>query len=89
MGNIISKLMDGLFMNNSVHEIKCFLKKSNDSYVSCTKRNAILIFCQKHALKYCEDEVLKTFKELAQTSNMQSLKIICITNIIIRKYEYL
>ena len=38
--------------------------------MSCTKRNVISIFCQKHILKNCEDEVLKTFNEIAQSGNM-------------------
>ena len=70
MGNKISKLMNGLYKDNSDHEIKCFSKKSNDSYMSCTKRNAISIFFKKHSSKNCENEILKTFNETAQTGNM-------------------
>ena len=53
--------MDQLYKDKSVHGVNCLLKKSNDSYMSCTKINAITMFCQKHALKSYEDEVLKTF----------------------------
>ena len=74
MGNIISKLIDGLHKDNSDNEIKCFSKKSNDSYVYCTKKNANSIFCQKHALKNFEDEVFKTFKEIAQSGNKSIFK---------------
>ena len=70
MGVVISKLMIGLYKDYSDHEIKCFSKKSNDSYMSCTKINAISIFFQKHSSKNCENETLKTFNETAQTGNM-------------------
>ena len=69
MGNLISKIMDGLYKYNSNHEMKYFTKKSSDSYVSCTKRNAILSFCQKDSKTYA-DEFLTTFNEAAQSGNM-------------------
>ena len=68
MGNRISKLMEVLHKDNSDHGMKCFSTKSNDSYVSCTKRNSITKFRQKHSKSF-EDEVLKTFNEIAQSGN--------------------
>ena len=73
MANIISKIMDQLYKDKSVHGVNCLLKKSNDSYMSCIKKNAILIFCKKHSKSY-EDEVLKTFNETAQSGNMSIFK---------------
>ena len=65
--------MDGLFKDISDHEMKCFLKTSSDSYVSCTKRNAILSFSQKYSKTYA-DEFSKTFNELALSGNMSIFK---------------
>ena len=66
--------MDGLFRDIIVHGMKCFLRKSNESYVPCTKRNAILSFCHKVASKSYEDEILKTFIETAQSGDMSIFK---------------
>ena len=74
MANIISKIMDQLYKDKSVHGVNCLLKKSNDSYMSCIKINAIIIFCQKHGLKNCEDEVLKMFYEIAQSGILSIFK---------------
>ena len=49
INNLVSKViqLDGIYKNKSQQKIKDCTEKSNNYYVSCTNRNAMLMFCQE------------------------------------------